>query len=104
MRSHGEQKFIEERNPMCKPRGHSSSASSISIKRNGKAAPAPAVSPQVPAPRPADDDRDAWNAYWQAQGQLWRTEPEVDLQRQKKLDQRRSVIPDIEQGIYPFKG
>ncbi|HLX57786.1 MAG TPA: hypothetical protein VKR83_12240 [Ktedonobacteraceae bacterium] len=52
---------------------------------------------------PAHDDKEGWKVYWQAQGQPWRTEPEIDVARQKYLDDRRSIKPDIEQGIYPFK-
>ncbi len=52
---------------------------------------------------PANDDKVAWNAYWKAQGRPWRTEPEIDAARQKFLAERRSVEPDYEQGIYPFK-
>jgi uncharacterized protein YjbI with pentapeptide repeats len=60
---------------------------------------------QVPAlQRPANDDKEAWKAYWKAQGQTWRTEPEIDIERQKYLAERRCITPDIEQGIYPFKG
>jgi Pentapeptide repeats (8 copies) len=53
--------------------------------------------------RPANDDKEAWKAYWKAQDQSWRTEPEIDLERQKYLDERRSAIPDFEKGIYPFR-
>src|SRR6266516_1495557 len=53
--------------------------------------------------RPANDDTEAWKEYWKTQGQEWRTEPEIDTERQKYLDERRSITPDIEQGIYPFK-
>src|SRR5260370_6969364 len=53
--------------------------------------------------RPTNEDREAWKAYWQARGQLWRTEPEIDGEGQKYLAERRSIIPDIEKGIYPFK-
>jgi uncharacterized protein YjbI with pentapeptide repeats len=49
-------------------------------------------------------DREAWRVHWQAQGQPWRTEPEIDGKRQQELDLRRVIVPDIEQGIYPFKG
>jgi uncharacterized protein YjbI with pentapeptide repeats len=45
-----------------------------------------------------------WHQNWQSQGQPWRTEPEIDAKRQQELTQRRAVIPNIEQGIYPFKG
>jgi Pentapeptide repeats (8 copies) len=56
--------------------------------------------PQCPAP----DDRDAWRTYWEAQGQPWRTEPEIDEQRKRRLEACRSIQPDSERGIYPFGG
>ena len=59
---------------------------------------------QVPAPlRPTTSDPEAWKVYWKAQGQPWRTAPEIDAERQKYLAERRSIMPDIEKGIYPFK-
>lgn len=88
---------------MSKPRERSSSTSSTTVS-NGKAASGPAVPPQAPVPRPADDNRKGWRVYWQAQNQPWRTEPEIDAERQKYLAQLRAIIPDIEKGIYPFKG
>jgi uncharacterized protein YjbI with pentapeptide repeats len=33
----------------------------------------------------------------------WRTEPEIKLERQQFLTERLTTIPDIKQGIYPFK-
>ncbi len=89
---------------MSKPHGRSSSASSTPVKRNGKAASSTAALPQTPAPRPAPDDRDAWKAFWAALGQPWRTEPEIDSNRQAELARCRAIDPDIEQGIYPFSG
>jgi uncharacterized protein YjbI with pentapeptide repeats len=53
---------------------------------------------------PITGDTNAWRDYWQKRGQLWRTEPEIDVERQKYLAERRSITPDIEQGIYSFKG
>jgi hypothetical protein len=53
--------------------------------------------------RPTTHDQDEWQAYWDTLGQPWRTEPEIDAERQKYLVERRSITPDIEQGIYPFK-
>ena len=53
--------------------------------------------------RPTTDDTDAWKAYWQAQGMPWRTEPEIDEDRQQFLAERRSVPADIWEGIYPFR-
>src|SRR6266480_1733328 len=69
---------------------------STANQQNGKQASA--------AQRPANDDREAWKAYWKTHSQPWRTEPEVDEERQKYLAERRDITPDIEKGIYPFKG
>lgn len=59
--------------------------------------------PLLPPQRPTTNDQDAWKSYWEAQGQFWRTESEIDAERQKYLAERRAIVPDIEQGIYPFK-
>src|SRR5258706_12451431 len=58
----------------------------------------------LPSIRPPKDDRAAWLAYWQEQNQLWRTEPEISLERRTELGERRALVPDVEKGIYPFKG
>ena len=52
--------------------------------------------------RPLNDDKEAWSAYWPQQGQPWRTEPEIHSERQKYLDERRQITPDMKEGIYPF--
>lgn len=44
-----------------------------------------------------------WAAMWEKQ-QEWRTEAEIDERRQVELKRRLAVEPDIERGIYPFKG
>src|SRR5436190_1410862 len=49
------------------------------------------------------NDRESWKAYWAAQGQPWRTEPEIEAERQDYLAQRRTITPDPKLGIYPFK-
>ncbi len=54
--------------------------------------------------RPTTQDSSAWQTYWQTQGQLWRTEPEIAAERQAFLTVRLSIKPDLDQGIYPFKG
>ncbi len=41
--------------------------------------------------------------YWEARGQPWRREPEIDKERQKFLAERRSITPNRELHIYPFK-
>lgn len=56
--------------------------------------------PQRPA---STDNREGWKAYWAAKGMPWRTEPEIDGERQRFLTERRAVKPDIEKGIYPFR-
>lgn len=53
---------------------------------------------------PSTDDPRAWRAYWKAQGWPWRTEPEIDAERQQYLAERRAIVPDVTQGIYPFRG
>ena len=56
-----------------------------------------------PQSTPASSEE--WHAYWQAKGLPWvRTEPEIDASRQEELSKHRAIIPDIAQGIYPFKG
>jgi uncharacterized protein YjbI with pentapeptide repeats len=53
--------------------------------------------------RPATNDEEAWKGYWKLHGQPWRTEPAIETGRQNYLAERRNIIPDIKQGIYPFK-
>jgi uncharacterized protein YjbI with pentapeptide repeats len=54
--------------------------------------------------RPTSDDPEEWIAYWEQQGQPWRTEPEIDEERQKYLAERRAIVPDTVKGVYPFRG
>ncbi len=54
-------------------------------------------------PYPSQDDRVGWQIYWQQQGQLWRSEPEIGRERQQYLADCLAVLPDVRQGIYPFK-
>ncbi|WIG59790.1 MAG: Pentapeptide repeat family protein [Ktedonobacterales bacterium] len=61
-----------------------------------------AEDPALPA-RPASDDRDGWAAYWQEQGQPWRTEPEIDGERQRVLAARRDQ-PHGNTAAAPFAG
>ena len=58
---------------------------------------------QVATPRPSTEDAEAWKAYWQAQGQPWRTQPEIDTERQEELKRCLATETDIEKGKYPFK-
>src|SRR5947209_20547530 len=59
-------------------------------------------SPEDQPQRPTDDDADAWRAYWQAKGQPWRTEPEIDEGRKEELERRRSIKVDLDRSDYPF--
>jgi uncharacterized protein YjbI with pentapeptide repeats len=59
--------------------------------------------PLPPPQRSTTEDINAWRDYWQKLGQPWRTEPEIDVERQQYLNERESITPDIKKGIYPFK-
>jgi uncharacterized protein YjbI with pentapeptide repeats len=60
--------------------------------------------PLVALPQhPLSTDREAWHVYWPTQGQPWRTEPEIDRERQAYLAERRTISPNLERGIFPFK-
>jgi uncharacterized protein YjbI with pentapeptide repeats len=52
-----------------------------------------------------NDDNKAWEAYWKAQDQPWRTEPEISQERQAYLTERRKIKPDPYplEFIFPFK-
>jgi len=53
---------------------------------------------------PANDDKEAWKGYWNAQGQSWRTEPEISPERQHELEKQLASIPDVrEEEILYFK-
>lgn len=44
-----------------------------------------------------------WNEYWaKSHDQPWRTEPEIDAERQQYLAERRSIEPDPQRGIFPY--
>jgi uncharacterized protein YjbI with pentapeptide repeats len=50
------------------------------------------------------NNQDEWKTKWKIYGQPWRTEPEIDKERQKYLAEWRGIIPNFEKDIYPFKG
>ena len=50
-----------------------------------------------------DAGDDVWRAFWMPQGWPWRTQPEIDEQRQTYLGAQRHVTPQTKKGIYPFK-
>ncbi len=52
---------------------------------------------------PTTSDSQAWKVYWKAYGQPWRTEPEINAERQAYLATCRAIEPNIEKSIYPFK-
>jgi uncharacterized protein YjbI with pentapeptide repeats len=54
-------------------------------------------------PQPPDGYK-SWDLYWQGQNMPWRSQPEIDKDRQKVLAARRAITPNIKQGIYPFNG
>jgi len=53
--------------------------------------------------RPAPEGYSSWPDYWEARGMPWRTEPEVEQERQRYLAERRGIEPNIEKGLYPFR-
>ena len=53
---------------------------------------------------PNSNEHHAWPAYWQAQNQAWRTEQQIDKQRQEELTTCRANKSNVDEGIYPFKG
>jgi len=59
---------------------------------------------QVPPPSTLKIPKtpEEWKAHWEVLGQGWRTEPEIDEKRQEELAQRRVIVPDIKEGVYPF--
>lgn len=62
------------------------------------------VAIQQQNPRPQTRDRAAWKAYWEACGQPWRTEPEINADREAILAAHRATAPDLDEGVYPFRG
>jgi uncharacterized protein YjbI with pentapeptide repeats len=54
--------------------------------------------------RPANDDIYAWSVIWRALGQPWRTEPEIDEEREKYLGERRNITTNFQRDIHPFSG
>lgn len=62
------------------------------------------VAIQQQNPRPQTRERAAWKAYWEGCGQPWRTEPEIDENRQAVLTAHRATAPDLDEGLYPFRG
>lgn len=53
--------------------------------------------------RPTTDGRDEWKAYWSAQGMSWRTEPEIDEERQQFLGARRTIGLNTDDDVYSFR-
>ncbi len=58
----------------------------------------------LPPSPPKLTTSEQWRTYWESEGQPWRREPEIDRQRQVELAQKRTIVPNIKQGIYPFQG
>ena len=54
--------------------------------------------------RPTIANRTEWLAYWKEIGQAWRTEPEIDLERQQFLTECLAIEVNLDEGIYKFRG
>ena len=59
---------------------------------------------RVPGQQSMARTPEEWHIHWQMQKQLWRTEPEIPLERQQELSKCRAIVPDIKKGVYPFRG
>ncbi len=57
-----------------------------------------------PPVRPIQSNRAEWQDYWNALEQTWRTEPEINQERQEYLTQRLMIQADLDEGIYKFRG
>lgn len=58
----------------------------------------------IPQHRTPPEGYATWNEYWtKVYNQPWRTEHEIDEERQRILAARRDTKTDIERGIYPFR-
>jgi hypothetical protein len=92
---------MQQEKPATSPTRRASSS-----KKRASQSVQPSQSSQTPPVQQpsAPQTPEEWRAHWQAQGQPWRTEPEIDAQRQEELTKRRAITPDIEKGIYPFGG
>ncbi len=53
--------------------------------------------------RPTTTDKVIWNMYWERQGQPWRTQPEIDTERQKYLERRRHRLFKENKLVAPLK-
>jgi len=49
------------------------------------------------------DAAEAWRARWQAQGQPWRTEPEIPPERQAELAARLRTEANVWESVYPLR-
>ena len=63
------------------------------------------MSSSLNTPRPTEQqDADGWKRYWRTRGQSWRTQPEIDEQRQKYLAAKTQPHRTASQRIlHPFK-
>jgi hypothetical protein len=46
--------------------------------------------------KPEHDDKEAWKAYWKAQGLPWRREPEIDTVAMWKMGMSRAGLRRID--------
>jgi len=57
-----------------------------------------------PLARPVLSNRTEWQDYWNSLGQSWRTEPEINQERQEYFTERLAIQADLDEGIYKFRG
>jgi uncharacterized protein YjbI with pentapeptide repeats len=84
----------QEQRPQGQPRSAHHAPGKASVQKPTSLAPT----------RPATNDPATWKGYWEELNQFWRTEPEISQERQQEIKKRRAIVPDMQQGNYPFKG
>jgi uncharacterized protein YjbI with pentapeptide repeats len=57
----------------------------------------------APHDRPKREDSSTWSAHWTSQDMPWPTEQEIAAERARFLTTRRAIMPNIAEGVYPFK-
>ncbi|HEX8035384.1 MAG TPA: pentapeptide repeat-containing protein [Ktedonobacterales bacterium] len=62
------------------------------------------MSDEVPQRPTSNDDSEGWKAYWAAQGMPWRTEPEIEAERQRFLAEKQASGPGFDRHPYPLDG
>src|SRR6266566_7331247 len=77
---------------------------SILSGRKSRSVSSPKGPPPSPSHHPNPHGRYAYAGSQISPHQPWRKEHEIDTKRQEELSKCRTIVCDVEKGIYPFKG